>query len=64
MGLGRLKNALNISVKVTKESIDKAECDTTNAYFRGMLEAYNEVIQYLDIEENKLGEFKCQQDAE
>ena len=64
MGLGRLKNALNISVKVTKESIDKAECDTANAYFRGMLEAYNEVIQYLDIEENKLGEFKCQQDAE
>ena len=68
MKLGRLRNALSINIKVTKEGIKDASCESSRNYFRGMLDAYNDVLKYLDLEDilekERSRGIECQQDVE
>ena len=51
MKTSKLKNAMRISIKVATELRDKALTETSKAKYTGMIQAYEEVMMYLDVEE-------------
>ena len=53
MKTGKLRNAVRISIKVATELRDKALTETSKAKYDGMIQAYEEVMMYLDVEEEK-----------
>lgn len=48
MKTGKLRNAMRISIKVATELRDKALTETLKAKFSGMIQAYEEVMMYIE----------------